>query len=72
MNPKASLPAHSYHVDPSCLQLAARVYRAGPRGHPSAVTYRETRHIPKLDEMRRPVSKRDAFVTKLPGALEVQ
>jgi hypothetical protein len=25
-----------------------------------------------LDEMRRPVSKRDAFVTKLPSALEVQ
>jgi hypothetical protein len=25
-----------------------------------------------LDEMRRPVSKRDAFVTKLPRALEVQ
>ena len=25
-----------------------------------------------LDEMRRPISKRDAFVTKLPSALEVQ
>jgi hypothetical protein len=64
--------ALAYRLWRRCVILQQRKLPANPRSSPISAFANEVHRKTNLDEMRRPVSKRDAFVTKLPRALEVQ